>query len=211
MPESSSHRQSPLAPLALAARAETGLNGAGIAITEPAFRVLLDLRVDPGKAAGARAAFETAMGFALPEAPNTAAGEGDAQALWLGPDEWLIVVRDSRPGAGREWVDKLRADLEGVFCAVVDVSHAQGVLRLSGPAVREVLERAVPLDMHPRAFQAGQVRQTLFGRHCGVILHLVDDAPVFDLYCRRSFAEYVYAYLQDCARGAETRLAVLNG
>lgn len=211
MADSPSHRQSPLAPLALAARAETGLNGAGFGVSEPAFRVLLDLRVDPGKEPGARAAFEKAMGFALPETPNTVAGEGDRQALWLGPDEWLIVVHDARPDAGRAWVQSLRTGMEGVFCAVVDVSHAQGVLRLSGPAVRDVLEGAVPLDMHPRAFEPGQVKQTLFGRHCGVTLHLVDDAPTFDLYCRRSFTEYVYAYLADCARGAETRMAVLNG
>lgn len=210
MAESPSYRQSPLAPLGLAGQARAQLNGAGLGVAEPDFRVLLDLRVELDKQPGAREAFEKTMGFPLPETPNTAAGTDTAQALWLGPNEWQIVVHDNRPGAGREWVGKLRAGLEGIFCAVVDVSNAQGILRVTGPAAREVLERAVPLDMHERVFTPGQVKQTLYGRHCGVTLHLVDDAPTFDIYCRRSFSEYVYAYLRDCARGACVELAVVE-
>ncbi|WP_161958898.1 sarcosine oxidase subunit gamma [Ferruginivarius sediminum] len=211
MPETTSYRQSPLAPLGLAGQAASGLNGAGIGVAEPDFRVLLDLRVELDKQPGAQDAVEKVLGLRLPETANTATGNAERHALWLGPNEWQIVIHDSRPEAGREWTAKLREALQGIFCAVVDVSNAQAILRVTGPAAREVLERAVPLDMHAGKFQPGEVKQTVFGRHCGVTLHLLDDAPTFDIYCRRSFAEYVHAYLKDCARGACEDFAVLEG
>ena len=39
-----------------------------------------------------------ALGFPLPEVPNTTTGDGTRTALWLGPDEWLVV---GPPGEAR--------------------------------------------------------------------------------------------------------------
>ena len=47
---------------------------------------------------------EAAFGVALPRAPNTASGVETARALWLGPDEWLIVSWERPPG--RETVSR---------------------------------------------------------------------------------------------------------
>lgn len=206
-----SYRQSPLAHLGLASRVRETLGEAGLGICERDYRVLLNLRVDLSKEPGAQGTFETSMGIRLPETPNTATGKDRVEALWLGPNEWQIVIHDNRPDVGGEWAARLREAMSGHFCAVVDVSCAQAVIGATGPMVREVLERAVPLDMHPSKFRPGEVKQTLFGRHCGVTLHLRDDAPNFDIYTRRSFADYVWRYLEDCARGAETQVAVTAG
>ena len=41
---------------------------------------------------------EAVLGFRLPTEPNTTAGKGGLLALWLGPDEWLVVTpRTPRP------------------------------------------------------------------------------------------------------------------
>lgn len=205
------YRQRPLAHLGLAGKVKDSLGDAGLGMSDGGFRAILNLRADLAKQPGVRDAFEKAMGFALPETANTANGKGNAVAFWLGPNEWQIVVHDAAPDAGTRWLKTLREGLQGHFCAVVDVSHAQAVVVVTGPMTREVLERAVPLDMDPRAFKPGEVKQTLFGRNCGVTLHLLDDTPTVEIYCRRSFAEYIWIYLRDCARGAETHTAVLAG
>jgi sarcosine oxidase subunit gamma len=204
-------RHSPFDPLHLAPRLQDGLQGAGIGLIPRGYRGLVNLRVDLDREPAAAQAVQDATGLALPTTPNTAHTDGALSVLWLGPDEWLFVVDDPAPEAGPDLKTKLTGMLEGVFAQVVDVSGAQAVIGITGPDAREVLERAVPIDMHARSFSLGQVKHTLFGRHTGVSLHLRDDQPTLDLYCRRSFAEYVWRYLEDCAKGAETTLAVLRG
>jgi len=202
-------RQSPLAHLGFGGRIREDLDGAGVGLADRGFRTLIDLRLELRKDPKAADSFEKAAGFRLPETPNTAAGGSAAYALWLGPNEWQIVVPEDAPDTAPAWVDRLRTGLAGHSAAVVDVSHAQAILGVTGPKARDVLEGAVPLDLHPRAFKPGEVKQTLFGKHCGVTLHLRDETPDFDVYTRRSFAEYVWRYLEDCARGACTDVAVL--
>jgi sarcosine oxidase subunit gamma len=203
-------RHSPFDPLRLAPRMQDGLQGAGVGLIPRGHRGLVNLRVDLEREPAAKQAVKDATGLDLPTTANTANSEGQLSVLWLGPDEWLFVVDDPAPDAGPDLKTKLTGMLEGVFAQVVDVSGAQATIGITGPDAREVLERAVPLDMHPRTFQPGQVKHTLFGRHTGVSLHLKDDQPTLDLYCRRSFTEYVWRYLEDCAKGAETTLAVLR-
>jgi sarcosine oxidase subunit gamma len=204
-----------LSHLGLAGRANPELGSAGLGLIERGHRALVDLRVDPKRQPGALEAVGQALGATPPTEANTAATAGDLAILWLGPNEWLVVRDDPAAEAGPNLVQTLRQALSAHFAAVVDVSGANAVLGVTGPQCREVLERAVPLDMHPRAFTPGQVKQTAFGRHCGATLHLLDagtpaTGPTFDLYCRRSFAEYVWRYLEDCAIGAETTAAVLE-
>lgn len=133
------------------------------------------------------------LGCGLPLTPNTAAtGEG-ITALWLGPDEWLVIVA---PGEEGTLAAHLTAALARRHCAVTDVSGNRALIRLSGVPAREVLAKGCSLDLHPEKFVAGHCAQTLVAR-AGVILHQRDDAPTFDLIPRRSFAEYLWRWLED--------------
>ena len=57
--------------------------------------------------------------YPLPLEPNTAWEDGPRAALWLGPDEWLVL---GPPLAGPEIVAELERALGGVHRSVVDVS-----------------------------------------------------------------------------------------
>ena len=63
-----------------------------VTITEQPIRALIDLRGGES----AREAFSSALDLALPREPNTARGGDGVWALWLGPDEWLIVAPDDK-------------------------------------------------------------------------------------------------------------------
>ncbi len=207
-------RQSALAHLGLDGRAQANRGTAGVALAERPHRGMVNLRLDPADAA-AMNAFADAFGFALPVAPNTSAGNGAASALWLGPDEWWIVSSGPGPGpgpeAGPELADKLRAALADRFAAVTEVGEGRTCIRIAGPKARALLQKGCPLDFHPRAFGAGACAQTLLAK-ATVAIHLSADAsvaegPVFEVYVLRSFAEYLWAWLEDA--GTEYGVSVI--
>jgi sarcosine oxidase subunit gamma len=129
----------------------------------------------------------------LPVSPNTVQTAGDLTVLWLGPDEWLALTP---PGAEAAIIARLRVALAGIHAAITDVSGNHAHLRLTGNHARDVLAKGCSLDLHPRRFQSGQCAQTLILR-CGIILHQIDDRPSYDLLPRRSFAEYLWMWLND--------------
>ena len=63
--------------------------------------------------------------------------------------------------------------------------------------------RARHLDLHPRAFPPGRCAGTLLAK-AAVLIHLLDDdpgrGPSFDVYVARSFAHYLWTWLEDAGR-----------
>nr|WP_269809982.1 sarcosine oxidase subunit gamma family protein [Kineosporia rhizophila] len=115
------------------------------------------------------------------------------QGLWLGPDEWLLVGRTGR-AAAELLEDGLR---------LVDVSANYAGLLVSGPHARDLLEKAITLDLHPRAFGPGHCAQTTFARG-HVILWQVGLDPAYRLMFRPSFATYFADWLIDAAQEFRT-------
>jgi heterotetrameric sarcosine oxidase gamma subunit len=68
------------------------------------------------------------------------------------------------------------------------------VLHLSGPRARDVLAKLVAVDLHPRAFRAGDTAITL-AAHIGVQLWQVDESPAYRLLAFRGFAGSLAAAL----------------
>ena len=196
--ETAHPRRAALAHLELRA---SGGSDAGVRMAEVPHLGKLSLRGSPDDHAFLNAV-AASFGVGLPLAPNTSAtsdAAGGSLALWLGPDEWLLVTPPGEEGA---LAASLAEGLAGIHSAVVDITDNSTTLRLSGPRVRDVLAKGVPIDVHPRAFPAGKVVQTLCV-HADIILHRRDDepnqSPVFELTVRRSFAEYVWLWLLDAA------------
>ena len=187
-------RQSPLAKLGLQARVRQNDNKATVSLSEQPFRGQITLRGDTANAAFAKGV-KKVFGLSLPEKPNTAGQHRQNAALWLGPDEWLIVVPDGREGKLLANLDK---ELANVHFAASDVSNSRVVLQLSGADARNVLAKGCSLDLHPSTFSDENCAQSSLAR-CHVLLHQVDDLPSFDVYVHRSFAGYAWAWLADAA------------
>lgn len=199
-------RRSALAHHGLPARAaaEVGRRaGARLLLSERPHRCQVNLRGradEPGFAERVR----SALGLNLPLLPNTTTSDAGITALWLGPDEWLLVARPGREG---EIAGKLRDALAGQFAAVTDVSEARTVIAVAGPGARTLLAKATGIDLHPRAFRAGLCAQTGAAR-ANVILHQVRDdgpgvgpgGPEYDLYVACSFADYLWRWLTEAAQ-----------
>jgi sarcosine oxidase subunit gamma len=159
----------------------------------------IDLRGDPHERAFMAAAGR-ALDLLLPGEPCTAATRERIAALWLGPDQWLVTC----PAADvARLAGTLREVLADVHAAVTDVSDGRVAFRLAGPSARDVLAKGCPLDLHPRAFPVGGCAQSLLAK-ASVLIHLVDDdrerGPSFDVYVARSFAHYLWLWLEDAGR-----------
>ena len=135
-----------------------------------------------------------AFGAPPPLEPLRAAAEGARFALWLGPDEWLLIAEDSGPELG----GALEAALAGFPHALTDVSHRQSAIELSGPGAARLLNAGVPLDLDVEAFPVGMVARTLLLK--AEITLWRREAERFRLEVGRSFAPYVVAVLSASAR-----------
>jgi len=143
----------------------------------------------------ARAAAGEAFGVPLPESPCRANSVDSRAALWLGPDEHLLLgpAGDTRTlGAG------LAAALTGIAHSLVDVSSRQIALQVSGPHAGVILNTGCPLDLDIAEFPTGMCARTLFGK-ADIILRR-KSATEFHLEVWRSFSDYVLGCLQEAAQ-----------
>lgn len=161
----------------------------GIVIAERTDLALASVIARPGKRKALAAAVNAACGIALPAGPRSAANRNVAFA-GIGPDQWMASAQG--PDAAG-FVAALKTRLESL-AAVSDQSDSRVVLRMSGPRVREVLAKGVPIDLHPRAFKSGDVASTLVA-YIGVQIEQLDEAPTYQLMAFRSLAGSLWSWL----------------
>ena len=143
----------------------------------------------------ARAAAEGALGVPVPQLACRAGRNGSRAALWLGPDEWLLIAAaDDAPAEAA-----LQRALAPVPHSLVDVSHRQLGLAVSGAAAERLLNAGCPLDLDAAAFPVGMCTRTMLSK--AEIVLWRTGAQEFRLEVWRSFAPYVTAYLAEAARG----------
>ncbi|MFO1350934.1 MAG: sarcosine oxidase subunit gamma family protein [Gammaproteobacteria bacterium] len=193
--------QSPLAYCKQLSRSSATPADASVKLGERALLGQVNLRGDPSDA-GLIQSLASIFGVEWPVQPNTASEGGGGVICWLGPDEWLIQVAQGEEG---EVIAELRAALGGRHAAVVDVSSGFVVITLGGRRARDVLAKGCSLDLHLKAFRHGQCAQTLLAK-AGVLLRPCADGTM-EITVRRSFAEYLWMWLEDAAW--EYGLAVL--
>jgi sarcosine oxidase subunit gamma len=136
---------------------------------------------------------EVAAELQLPTEPNTWSRVGDREALWLGPDEWLVV---SEVEPAETIVRDLRSRVVGRHASIVDVSAARAVIELTGRGRFDVLSAGCGLDLHPRSWRLGMCAQTILAR-VGVLLQERDEAT--RVFLRPSYAGYLVTWLAQAA------------
>jgi sarcosine oxidase, subunit gamma len=119
-------------------------------------------------------------------------GKGGRAALWLGPDEWLIVD----DAAGNLVADCAKAK---ALHSAVDISHRNVAILVSGPAAEDVVSAGCPQDLSLETFPVGAASRTILGKIEIVLLRTAKDG--FRVECWRSFSDYAFTFLTEAARG----------
>jgi sarcosine oxidase subunit gamma len=142
--------------------------------------------------AQARAAVLPVWGAEFSEdACRARTGAGRA-TLWLGPDEYLLL-----DFAAAESAAALEAALHGIPHALVDISHRQFAVAVSGPHAADILNGACPLDLDLAEFPVGMCTRTVFAK-AEIVLWRTAEAT-FHVEIWRSFAGYVTGVLGEIA------------
>jgi sarcosine oxidase subunit gamma len=151
---------------------------------------------------GTRALAATAWGVAFSDEACRAMVSGSRATLWMGPDEYLLLDLGPGEGASREShatvAQNLERALTGEPHALVDVSHRQFALEISGPHAATILSGACPLDLDLRAFPVGMCTRTVLAK-ADIVLWRTGQTT-FHLEAWRSFAAYVSGLLGEIAR-----------
>lgn len=168
---------------------------ATVAIREIPCLPAFDLRVAPGTST--QAAVAEALGMDLPGKPGqtrgaSISGGGEAHALCLAPDWWLIV--------GFQEVERKLAPLLSQHqhhFSVVDVSGQRTTIELEGPKVREVLAHLWDQDLREKSFPIASVTQGLMAKAPVIVWHIAQFR--YRVMVRSSFALHLWKALVDAA------------
>jgi sarcosine oxidase, subunit gamma len=161
----------------------------GLRLLPPAARCIL--RAEPRVIDSAGAA----LGIDVTQVACRASQGGTRAALWLGPDEYLIIAPQAEAHLlARTLEDALHSEPHSLF----DVSHRQTALEIRGPRVEDILNSACPLDLDVRAFAVGMCTRTVFAKAEIVLWRTALDA--FHLEVWRSFTDYVARFLDEVVR-----------
>ena len=144
-----------------------------------------------------RAAAEEAAGVGIPVEPCRAKVQGERAALWLGPDEWLLIAPEPE---GAALASVLAKALGALPYSLVDVSHRQSACQLAGPHSVTLLAAGCPLDLDEGAFPVGMCTRTVLAKAEVVLWRTGVES--FRLDVARSFVAYVSEFLAEAARSS---------
>lgn len=186
MPDPSFLRDSPLTALAAAS---LPCPAAEMRPAPAAAKFIFRGRQEAIGAAGA------AFGVTLPQTACRAETAGARSALWLGPDEWLLIAPEADAAA---IADDFATALSGLPHALVDVGHRNAGFKIAGKQAAAVLNCGCPLDLDIGAFPIGMCTRTVLAK---AEIALWRTAPeTFRIEVWRSFAAYVWGLLDEARR-----------
>ena len=140
------------------------------------------------------ASIEKALGLVLPKSPKVSVSKNGKTALWIGPDEWLLISDEG------SLMMPAFAKLKSTLISAVDVSHRNTAIQISGMRAIDVLNSGCPQNLSLDVFPVGACSRTVFGK-AEVVLWRTGASEVH-LECWRSFSDYVWKFLVDSAKAA---------
>ena len=192
--------ESPLHHVGLADITDQSNANAGVVFSEAGLLGHLTLRCEPSSPLIAVA--QSILGIALPLRPLTSIEQGDLVVRWIAPDEWLISLPNHQVF---DLETRFRAEMKGHH-SLVNGSGGMTVYKLRGKHVVDMLKKSTPVDLHDSEFPVGKVVSTVFAK-AGAVIRRTGESE-FELVVRRSFADYIWLWIQDASQ--EYGLAVAS-
>ena len=147
-------------------------------------RPLVRLRVPLVEAARA------AVALRLPTDPMRWSGS-DPAALWIGPDQWLLVGERL---SSEEIISACGTQLADILHAATDSSDALTCFMLEGSSARMLLAMVSGIDFHPELVGPAHCVRTRIAKLAVVVRALGDER--FEIFVDRSASRYFHEYLR---------------
>ena len=140
------------------------------------------------------------LNMILPTEANTSTTSDKLTAIWLSPDEWMIVSNElvNKDTNKYELYEILFNSISKTnLGAVIDVTDQFVQLELKGKNIYEIFSAGCPFNFNEFKEKKGSTTQTVLN-HIDVILHHKEE-NVVNLFVRRSFAEHLWSWIEDSA------------
>lgn len=117
---------------------------------------------------------------------------GETGVYWMSPDALLLCMPYT---ALAEAYHAVISALKGSHHLVTDSSDARQIFIVSGANARTVLAKGAPVDFHPDAFGAGDLRRTRIGELAAMIAQVGERPDQFEVFVLRSYAAHMWRWL----------------
>ena len=133
----------------------------------------------------------------IPLEPNTSNNNNDLTIIWLGPNEWLILIDKQENYINL--LTKLELKLDPKKTAVTDISENRTILQIKGKNLLKLLSKFMVLDLDKALKKESSVAQTIFVKIPILIIrnHNENEEPSVSIHVNRSHTKYLYNLLID--------------
>jgi len=140
------------------------------------------------------------LNILLPTEANTSTQSDKLSALWLSPDEWMIISNEPIDEKTNDYqIEKLLNNNISKLNlgAVTDVTDQFVMINLKGSKIYELFQTGSPFNFNDFQNKKGAVTQTILNK-IDIIVHNQDKNTV-NLFVRRSFSEHLFSWMNDAA------------
>ena len=172
-------------------------NYSGLTISEISPLLKLNLR---GKSRDFLTTIGQNINIILPLEANTSASSENYTAIWLSPDEWMVVSNniDSKDNNDYEIEELLFNKISKTnLGSVTNVTDQLVMINLSGEKIFDLLSTGCPFDFNDFKSKKGSSTQTLLAQIDVIIHH--NEINSVNLFVRRSFSEHLMSWINDSA------------
>ena len=153
---------------------------------------------------GKKREFFTAVGkhldMILPTEANTSSSSSKLTAIWLSPDEWMVVSNEliEKNTNNYDLEESLYNSISKTnLGAVIDVTDQFVMLELKGSKIYELFSSGSPYNFNDFREKKGSTTQTLLNNIDVIIQNKSEN--LVNLFVRRSFSEHLFSWINDSA------------
>jgi sarcosine oxidase subunit gamma len=153
---------------------------------------------------GKKREFFTAVGkhldMILPTEANTSSSSSKLTAIWLSPDEWMVVSNEliEKNSNSYDLEESLYNSISKTnLGAVIDVTDQFVMLELKGSKIYELFSSGSPYNFNDFRKKKGSTTQTLLNNIDVIIQNKSEN--LVNLFVRRSFSEHLFSWINDSA------------
>ena len=153
---------------------------------------------------GKKREFFTAVGkhldMILPTEANTSSSSSKLTAIWLSPDEWMVVSNEfiEKNNNSYDLEESLYNSISKTnLGAVIDVTDQFVMLELKGSKIYELFSSGSPYNFNDFREKKGSTTQTLLNNIDVIIQNKSEN--LVNLFVRRSFSEHLFSWINDSA------------
>ena len=136
----------------------------------------------------------------LPIEANTSSSSDNYTAIWLSPDEWMIVSNNTVNKENNDYeIEELLFNKisKTNLGSVTDVTDQLVTINIKGEKIFDLLSTGCPFDFNNFKSKKGACVQTLLAQIDVIIHH--NEINSVNLFVRRSFSEHLMSWINDSA------------